>query len=195
MQPHSTFPSFAHTQIVFLESRRMIFHVGFVWSIYKHHVTLLQRRNQAGRAGERGGSVSVDRRNRKITTRPKRGRHRGRNHSPDKDVACTSTPTPAAPAASSLRERTAAGLLGELWDGQGECYSTNPRGEGARGFNGIHAIFIHPPPPTPTLVMTLLLLNAEEQLDWPHRRMSINTDLNALHEVLAVYSLQSQRRL
>lgn len=57
----------------------------------------------------------------------------------------TSTPTPAALAANSLRERTAAGLLGEMWDGQGECCSANPQGEGGRGFNGTHAIFIHPP--------------------------------------------------
>lgn len=59
-------------------------------------------------------------------------------------------------------EGTAAGLLGELLDGQGECCFANPQGREG-GFNGINAIFIHPPFHPPLLVMTLLL-NTEQQL-------------------------------
>lgn len=82
----------------------------------------------------------------------KRGTQRGKIAAWTK----TSTPTPAALAASSLRGRTAAGLLGEMWDGQGECCSTNPQGEGGEveRFQWDPCHFHSPSPPAYSDVMT-----------------------------------------
>lgn len=67
-----------------------------------------------------------------------------RNGKVDKDMLTANPRAPATLGASPLRRRTAAGILGKLSDGQGECCFTNPRG-GGRENNGIQAIFIQPP--------------------------------------------------
>lgn len=55
------------------------------------------------------------------------------------------SPTPAGLAANLLRERAAAaGLLGELWDGQRECCSTNPQREGEASMGSMPFSFTLP---------------------------------------------------
>lgn len=126
-----------------------------LFDLYINIISLfLQRESEAGRAGKRRGGVSFDRGRRRRRRQDMTGNNAARlkQETERKIVAWTktSTPTPAALAASSLREGTAAGLLGEMWDGQGECRSANPQGEGGEMERFQWGPFhFHPPPPPP----------------------------------------------